>query len=73
MSRREIIKIREQLHPSDFSRLFLCQVAIDGIPCVPFYSHAIQRRELGEEQWVESLFENGEQLIREYGAAPALT
>ena len=73
MSQREIIKISEHVHPQDFSRLFLCQIAVDGAPCVPFWSHAAQRAELGEEAWLESLYQNAEHLLREYGPAPALT
>lgn len=69
----EIIKIKEQTHPQDYSRIFLCQIAVDGKPCVPFFSHAIQRKELGEEGWLKSLFENAEMLVRDYGPAPALS
>jgi hypothetical protein len=72
MPRYEIIKIKEESHPQDFSRIYLCQIAVDSIPCVPFYSHAIQRRELGEEAWLNSLYENAEMLVKEYGRAPAL-
>lgn len=68
----EIIKIKEETHPQDFSRIYLCQIAVDGNPCVPFYSHSIQRRELGEEGWLRSLYENAEQLVMDYGRAPAL-
>jgi len=73
MPRYEIIKIKEQSHPLDFSRIFLCQIAVDGVPCVPFYSHAIQRKELGEEGWLQSLYENAEQMIHDHGPAPALS
>lgn len=67
------IVIKEQSHPQDFSRIFLCQFAVDGVPCVPFYSHVIDRQRLGEEGWLRSLYENAEQLVRDYGRAPALT
>lgn len=73
MPRHEIIKIAEHTHPQDFSRIFLCQIAVDGVPCVPFWSHAAQRRELGETAWLQSLFDNAEQMVRDYGPAPALT
>jgi len=73
MPRHEIICIREHTHPQDFSRLFLCQIAVDGKVSVPFWSHAAQRQELGEEAWLQSLFDNAEHLIKEYGTAPALT
>jgi hypothetical protein len=69
----EIIKIKEQTHPSDFSRIYLCQIAVDNVPCVPFFSHSIQRKELGEEAWLKSLCENAEMLVRDYGPAPALS
>ena len=69
----EIIKIREEVHPQDCSRIYLCQIAVDGNPCVPFYSHAIQRKELGEEGWLRSLYENAEHLLRQYGRYPALS
>jgi hypothetical protein len=71
--RFDIIKIKEMTHPQDFSRLYLCQLAVNGIPCVPFYSHEIQRRELGEQAWLESLKENAAGLLAEHGPAPALT
>jgi len=73
MAQRKIIAIKERIHPQDFSRLFLVQVAVDSKPCVPFWSHISQRVELGEKAWLESLLENGEHLMREYGPAPALT
>lgn len=72
MAKYELIRIKEEAHPADSSRIFLVQVAVDGVPCVPFYSHSIQRKELGEEAWIESLFENAEMLVREHGRAPAL-
>jgi hypothetical protein len=71
--RHDIIKIAEHTHPQDFSRLYLCQIAVNGVPCVPFWSHAAQRRELGEEAWLRSLFDNAENLVAQYGPAPALT
>jgi hypothetical protein len=73
MARYEIIRIKEHSHPQDFSRLFLCQIAVDGRPCVPFWSHVAQRAELGEEAWIASLYENAEHLLLEYGPAPALS
>jgi hypothetical protein len=73
MARHEIIKIAEHVHPQDFSRVYLCQIAVNGIPCVPFWSHEAQRRELGEEAWLQSLYDNAEHMIFEYGSAPALT
>lgn len=68
----EIIRIKEQTHPQDFSRIYLCQIAVDGVPCTPFFSHSIQRHELGEEAWLISLYENAEEMIRQFGRAPAL-
>jgi len=68
----EIIKIKEESHPQDHSRIFLCQIAVRGVPCVPFYSHVIQRDQLGEEAWLKSLCDNAEQMIADYGRAPAL-
>lgn len=73
MPRFDRIKIAEHTHPQDFSRLYLCQIAVDGKPCVPFWSHEAQRRELGEEAWLQSLNENAEHLLAEHGPAPALT
>jgi hypothetical protein len=73
MPRYEIIKIKEMSHPQDCSRIFLCQIAVDSVPCTPFYSHSIQRKQLGEEGWLQSLYENAEQMIHDYGPAPALS
>jgi hypothetical protein len=73
MPQREIVKISEHIHPQDFSKLYLVQIAVDAKPCVPFWSHEAQRRELGEEAWLQSLFDNAENLIHQYGPAPALT
>lgn len=72
MAKHSIIKIKEMVHPQDFSRLYLCQIAVDSVPCVPFYSHAAQRMELGEDAWVQSLFENAEHMLQQFGPAPAL-
>lgn len=73
MPRREIIKLTDHVHPQDFSKLYLVQIAVDAKPCIPFWSHEAQRRELGEEAWLQSLFENAEHLLAQYGPAPALT
>lgn len=59
----EIIRIQQH------SDLFLCQVAVNGIPCVPFWSTAMQRHDLGEDRWIQSLFENAEEMVRQYGRA----
>lgn len=72
MAKFEIMRIQEHSHPLDASRLFLVQIAVDGTPCMPFWSHIQQRRELGEEAWLESLKENAANLVAEYGRAPAL-
>lgn len=69
MATHEIIKIKEESHPQDHSRIFLVQIAVDGVPCVPFYSHVIQRRQLGEEGWLRSLCENAEDMIAQFGRA----
>ena len=73
MPQREVVKISEHVHPQDFSKLYLVQIAVDSKPCVPFWSHEAQRRELGEEAWLQSLFDNAEDLIARFGPAPALT
>jgi hypothetical protein len=74
MSHRfSIVRIKEQTHPQDFSRLYLVQIAVDDVPCTPFFSHEIQRRELGEQAWLLSLYDNAEMLVREYGRAPVMT
>ena len=62
-TRYEIIRIKQH------TDLYLCQIAVDEIPCTPFWSTAMQRAELGEEAWIQSLCENAEQLIRDYGRA----
>jgi len=72
MAKYEIVKIKEMVHPQDFSRLFLCQIAVDGRCCVPFYSHIAQRMELGEEAWERSLYENAEHMLQQFGPAAAL-
>ena len=73
MPRHGIVKIAEHVHPQDFSKIYYCQIAVDDVPCVPFWSHEIQRRQLGEEAWLQSLFDNAEDLIARFGPAPALT
>jgi hypothetical protein len=65
MSRVELIRITEHIHPADFSVSYLCQFAVDGRKCVPFWSHRIDREQLGEDAWFASLKENAEQLVRE--------
>lgn len=62
-TRYEIIRIKQH------NDLFLCQIAVDQVPCTPFWSTAMQRKELGEEGWIKSLCENAEGLVREYGRA----
>jgi len=62
-TRYEIIRIQKH------NDLFLCQIAVDQIPCVPFWSTAMQRQELGEDAWIRTLCENAEGLVREYGRA----
>ncbi len=62
-TRYEIIRIKQH------TDLYLCQIAVDETPCIPFWSTAMQRKELGEEAWIQSLCENAEQLIRDYGRA----
>lgn len=71
-SRHELIKVQEHTHPQDCSKLFLVQVAVDEIPCIPFWSHVAQRIELGEEAWLKSLADNADDMIAKYGRAPAL-
>ena len=73
MPQREVVKISEHVHPQDFSKLYLVQIAVDSKPCVPFWSHEAQRCELGEEAWLQSLFDNAEDLMARFGPAPALT
>ena len=65
MARIEKISITEHIHPADFSVSYLCQFAVDGRKCVPFWSHRIDRERLGDDRWFESLVENAEQLVRE--------
>jgi hypothetical protein len=67
------ILIKEETHPQDLSRIYLVQIAVDDQPCVPFWSHEIERRRLGEENWWRSLCENAAGLIAQYGPQPALT
>jgi hypothetical protein len=71
-TRYEIIYLKEHIHPQDSGLVYLVQLAVDGTPCTPFWSHAIHRRQLGEEAWMQSLRENAESLVAEYGRAPAL-
>jgi hypothetical protein len=61
--RYEIIQIKKH------SDLYLCQIAVSGVPCTPFWSTAMQRAELGEEAWIRSLCENAESLVRSSGRA----
>lgn len=49
------------------SELYLCQFAVDDIPCTPFWSTAMQKEALGEAAWMQSLRENAEMLVREHG------
>ena len=62
-ARYEIIRIQKH------QDLFLCQIAVSGNPCTPFWSTAMQRAELGEEAWIRSLCENAEFLVRSSGRA----
>jgi hypothetical protein len=71
--RHSIIKIEPRIHPSDFSTVYLVQIAVDEVPCVPFWSHKIERIRLGEEGWLKALFENAEHMLKEFGRAPALS
>jgi hypothetical protein len=71
--RYEIIRIREEIHPQDASRIYLIQIAVDGQCCVPFWDSIVNRKRLGEDAWIQSLYENAEGLIREHGPAPYLS
>jgi len=68
----EIIKIKEESHPQDHSRIYLCQIAVRGIPTVPFYSHSIQRQNLGEEGWLKSLCESAEDMLAQFGRSDSV-
>jgi hypothetical protein len=65
MARIEKVFVTEHIHPADFSVSYLCQFAVNGVKCVPFWSHRLDREQLGEDAWFESLKENAEQLVRE--------
>jgi hypothetical protein len=67
-----IIKIREYIHSETFSRMFLCQLSVNGLPCPPFHSSAAERARLGEDGWMKSLQENAEFMLAEHGPQPAL-
>jgi hypothetical protein len=72
-TRYEIIRIKEEVHPLDASRIYLVQVAVDGKLCVPFWDSIINRKQLGEDAWIRSLCENAAHLVNEYGPAPYLS
>lgn len=65
MARVEKISITEHVNPWDFSLTYLCQFAVDGRKCVPFWSHKIDLDRLGYDAWLASLMDNAEQLVRE--------
>jgi hypothetical protein len=73
MPRVDRIKIVPHTHPQDFSTVYLCQFAVDGVPCVPFWSHKAERERLGEDAWYRSLQDNAVGMLAEHGPAPALT
>lgn len=63
----EKIAIQEHTHPEDGSRLFLVQFAVDGVPCVPFWSNVVERKAMGDDAWIASLRERAESLVWQYG------
>jgi hypothetical protein len=65
MAQIEKISITEHVNPSDFSLNYLCQFAVDGVKCVPFWSPKIHLDTMGYDAWFASLKENAEQLVRE--------
>ena len=68
----EILRIKEDSHPLDGSRIFLVQIAVDGVPCMPFWTHVAERRAKGEEAWLEGLKENAVDMVARFGRQPAL-
>ena len=63
----ELLKVKEVINRSDASRMYLVQVAIDGKKTVPFWSFEIHRRQLGDDEWVKSLLENGAEVLAQCG------
>lgn len=72
MPRVDRIKIVTTTHPQDFSTVYYCQFAVDGVPCVPFWSHKAERERLGEDRWYRGLQENAVDMLARFGPAQAL-
>jgi hypothetical protein len=70
MAHVERIRISEHSHPLDCSTVYLCEFAVDGQKCAPFWSHSIDRQNLGDELWYRSLLENAEHMMAQYGPQP---
>jgi len=59
-----------QLDAINHGDFYLAQVAIDGVPCVPFFAHKSIREQFPkEEDFMAYLFRMGEQTIRSCGDA----
>jgi hypothetical protein len=67
----ERISIVPRLHPYDGSTSYLCQFAVDGVPCARFWSHFAERQSLGEDSWYEMLKQKAVEMYQEHGPQPA--
>jgi len=73
MARFERLRLKEVIS-SDGSKCWLVQYAVDGVPCVPFYDHDINRRAHGtDESWFRDLERQAELAVRQYGRAEVMT
>jgi len=69
------IVLREVINPVDGSKVWQCQFAVNGAPCMPFYDHEINRRKFAsDDEWFERhLYPTAQELLKQYGPAPALS
>lgn len=64
--RYEIVKLTEEVHPIDCSKVWLVRMAVNGVLAPSFYDHEINRRKFSsDEDWFNYLAETAEALICE--------
>ena len=62
----EIVQLSEGVHPLDSSKVWLVQMAVNGVLAPPFYDHEINRRKFHSDvEWFRYLAETAEALITE--------
>ena len=71
-SKFEVLRLREVPNPAYTGKVWAVQIAVDGTPAPVFFELERNRREMGEEAWMETLQGNAEMLLREYGPAPVM-